>query len=133
MDCCKNKAFYTEYQPFISVIDGEIMGYEALARFEIDTVKIAPDVVFESAHMNINLFWELEYAVKKVQFASRPKDSRLFVNFDPHVLTIKTKINKFFTLLKENNHFVLELIENSHQCVNFDTMLILFKKRYEAK
>ncbi len=124
----KEKAFYTEYQPFISVIDNQIMGYEALARFEINNIKFPPDVVFEYAHIDIKLFWELEYAVKIAQFASRPKNSKLFVNFDPHVLTVKEKINQFFDLFKINNDFTLELIENSHHCINLDAMLALFRK-----
>lgn len=126
MTMLERGTIYTEYQPLISLAKGEIFGYEALARFEIDGIGIPPDIMFEYAHADLDLFWELEYAVKKLQFNNRPKDTTLFVNFDPHMLKVRHKVNDLFELLLDQEDFTLEIIENSHQSVNIEKMLELF-------
>lgn len=122
------KSFYTEYQPFISVETGAVIAYEALARFEHKGIYYPPDVVFETCHKDISLFFDLEIQMKRYQFKNRPDNSKLFINFDPHVFWNRAKVNLIFELFSKQCDFVIELIENSHRVVNSAKLLEIFNK-----
>lgn len=121
-------SFYTQYQPIIVVETEEVYAYEALARFPYEGSHIAPDRVFEFCHHYPELFFKLEYRVKQKQFGQRPQEKKLFVNFDPHIFLHKGGINDILYLFSDKKDFVIELIENSHTCVNTNRLIHIFKR-----
>ncbi|MCD4758399.1 MAG: EAL domain-containing protein [Arcobacteraceae bacterium] len=124
----ENKLFYTQYQPIISLHDDEIYGYEALARFKYNDNFLPPDLVFAYCHKNLKLFYQLEYLTKKAQFLNRPKNKKLFINFDPHVFGYKTGINELFSFFQKQKNFTIELVENSHVHINISMLIDIFNK-----
>ena len=124
----ENKNFYTQYQPILSITDQQIYAYEALARFKYKGDLIAPDIVFGHCHHNLEDFYQLEYHTKKVQFQNRPKDTKLFVNFDPHVFGYKKGVNELFSFFKNQKNFTIELVENSHAHINISMLIDIFNK-----
>ncbi len=123
----KDKSYGVEYQPFISTKNEEIFAYEALSRFEYVTKAISPEVFFEICHDFNELFFDAEQILKKYQFQNRPKDKKLFVNFDPHILLEKNRVNEVFNFFSKQENFVIELVENSHESVNTTKLLSIFK------
>lgn len=69
-----NKNFSTQYQPFVCLKTEEIVAYEALARFEYKEKKYPPNMILNICHYDLKLFFEMELALKRVQFKNRPKD-----------------------------------------------------------
>lgn len=123
-----NKLFSTQYQPIISLKDQKIYAYEALARFNYKNHPLPPDLVFGYCHKNLELFYQLEYQTKKVQFQNRPKDAKLFINFDPHVFGYKKGVNELFSFFKNQKNFTIELVENSHTHINISMLINIFNK-----
>lgn len=123
----KDKSYGVEYQPFISTKDGEIKGYEALARFTFNDTPFRPDTFFKICHDDIEIFYEAEYTLKQFQFLNRPKNAKLFVNFDPHILLNKKHINPMFNLFSKHKNFVIELVENSSDAVNTPKLMDIFR------
>lgn len=121
------KNYGVEYQPFICTKDGQIKGYEALARFEYKSKPFRPDIFFEICHNHNKLFFEAEFMIKKFQFENRPKDIKLFVNFDPHILLDKDCINPIFDFFTKQKNFVIELVENSSDAVNTPKLMEIFR------
>lgn len=124
----ENKNFYTQYQPILCLKNQEIHAYEALARFTHKDTLLPPDLVFGHCHKNLELFYQLEYATKIVQFRNRPKDTKLFINFDPHVFGYKTGVNELFSFFKNQRNFTIELVENSHAHINISLLIDIFNK-----
>lgn len=125
LNSCKIKS---EYQPLICTKKDSVYAYEALARFELNGKNIPPQKIFETIHDDLDSFFELENKLKKIQFKNRPKDSKLFINFDPHIFLKKDKIDQIFQLFLEQNDFVVELVENSHSSINVNQLLNIFNK-----
>lgn len=76
------------FQPIVSLIDSQILGYEALSRGPAGSPLERPDMLFKTAEKN-NLTWELEYLcrIKAMEKASPMlKDKKLFLNVDPKVI-----------------------------------------------
>ena len=117
----------TEYQPLISTKNEEIYAYEALARFDLYGEYISAQKVFETAHKDLDYFLELEIKLKKIQFKNRVKDKKLFINFDPHVLLKKEKINTLFDIFSKQEDFVIEIVENSHLSISVKNLVELLK------
>jgi len=124
----ETKTYYSQYQPILSMKNQEIYAYEALARFKHGDNIIAPDIVFRQCHHNLELFYQLEYHTKKVQFQNRPKNTKLFVNFDPHVFGYKKGVNELFSFFKNQKNFAIELVENSHAHINIELLIDIFNK-----
>jgi len=124
----EKKLFYTQYQPIVSIKDDSIFAYEALARFKYNNIVLPPDIVFEYCHSNLELFYKLESSIKKEQFRNRPRDKKLFINFDPHVFGHKTGVNDLFTFFKKQKNFIIELVENSHTSINIKLLIDIFNK-----
>jgi len=124
----EKKLFYTQYQPIISLHDEEVYGYEALARFKYKENLLPPDLVFGFCHKDLELFYQLEYLTKKKQFENRPKDKKLFINFDPHVFGYKTGVNELFSFFQKQKDFTIELVENSHVHINISMLIDIFNK-----
>lgn len=116
-------AYGVEYQPFICTKTFKILAYEALARFH----DMSPDQFFGICHKDTELFFYAERVLKKFQFEKRPKEKKLFVNFDPHILQKKETVNEVFAFFSSQENFVIELVENSVEAVNAPTLLNIFK------
>lgn len=123
----KDKSYGVEYQPFISTKNEKIVAYEALSRFVYVAKAISPEIFFGICHDFTELFFEAEQVLKRFQFENRPKDKKLFVNFDPHILLEKSRINEVFNFFSKQDNFVIELVENSHESVNTSKLLSIFK------
>lgn len=124
----ETKTYYTQYQPILSIKDEKIYAYEALARFKHEGNILPPDIVFGQCHHNLELFYQLEYRTKKIQFQNRPQNTKLFINFDPHVFGYKTGVNELFSFFKNQKNFTIELVENSHTHINITLLIDLFNK-----
>ncbi|MFL0168614.1 EAL domain-containing protein [Candidatus Clostridium helianthi] len=101
-----SKNITTVYQPIVSLLDGEIIGYEALSRGPIDSPLQNPDKLFNAAQV-YNKTWELEQLcrVKAIKRATNiEKNKYLFINVDPHIFKDE-KFKKGFTkeFLAEHN------------------------------
>ncbi len=118
-----NRAYGVEYQPFMDVKNLNVVAYEALARFD----GMTPDVFFGICHKDADLFFMAEKVLKKIQFEQRPKNKKLFVNFDPHILHKKERVNEVFDFFSNQENFVIELVENSVEAVNAPKLLDVFK------
>ncbi|MDD3224539.1 MAG: GGDEF domain-containing protein [Clostridium sp.] len=102
----KNKDISTVYQPIVSLLDGNIIGYEALSRGPINSPLQSPEKLFKAAR-NYNKTWELEQLcrIKAIEKAANiEKNKYLFINVDPHIFKDE-KFRKGFTkeFLTENN------------------------------
>lgn len=83
----QNEDIITVYQPIVSLINGNTIGYEALSRGPHKSTLQYPDKLFEAAR-NQNKTWELELLcrVKAIQRAKDIKeDELLFINVDPYI------------------------------------------------
>ena len=114
-----SKRFGVEYQPLVGTCDGEIRGYEALARF-IDShgQPMPPDAIFELLHDNPLLLMHAELEMKRLQLSEAPNYGLLFVNLDPDSFAAANTpqgSNLFVPLLKQQrSRLVVEVIENLH-------------------
>jgi len=76
------------FQPIISLLDGEVFGYEALSRGPQGSLLEQPNALFPAAE-RFNKVWELEFLCRSKAFARAyglPKDKMLFVNVDPKII-----------------------------------------------
>lgn len=102
----KNKNISTVYQPIVSLLDGTIIGYEALSRGPKNSPMQAPDKLFKAAQVH-NKTWELEQLcrIKAIERAANlEKNKHLFINVDPYIFKDE-KFKKGFTkeFLAEHN------------------------------
>ncbi len=82
-------AVYIDYHPIVNAADGEVFGYEALARGSIRSLR-RPEVMFEVA-AEAGLIWELSRlcrarAIQGIKQLLKPGEL-LFINVDPHDFT----------------------------------------------
>jgi diguanylate cyclase (GGDEF)-like protein len=115
-----NKNIRTLFQPIVSLVDGSILGYEALSRGPVGSEFERPDILFKAAE-EYGLVWELEYLcrIKALENASKQKISKmLFLNVDPKVI-YDEKFKSGFTrdFIKEYNlnpqNIIFEITEKS--------------------
>lgn len=84
LDIAINRRYGVEYQPLVDARSGDIIGYEALARFRRDDgAAVPPNVMFEALHENPLLLLHVELETKRLQLAHAPEAPHLFVNLDP--------------------------------------------------
>lgn len=95
----RSDGFFCLYQPILSLKDGRVYGYEALARFRGDLARLTPDKVFAAAHQQRDLLFLLESRSKEQQIRNAPSGCRLFVNIDPHTCTHEYQIQHWIRLL----------------------------------
>lgn len=113
----ESQRYGVEYQPMICTRSGEIVAYEALARFYThDNQVMPPFVVFDFLHHNLALLGKVECDLKKIQIEHAPDTHELFVNVDPHAVgqTIELQDEALIHLLMDNSGVIVELIENSN-------------------
>ncbi|WP_297428290.1 GGDEF domain-containing protein [Clostridium sp.] len=94
----RNKNISTVYQPIVSLLDGTIIGYEALSRGPVGSPLERPDKLFKAAQI-YNKTWELEQLcrIKAIERAADiEKNKYLFINVDPHIFKDE-KFKKGFT------------------------------------
>ena len=88
----------TVFQPIVSLLDGSVLGYEALSRGPSQSPLQSPDKLFKAAE-DCNKTWELELLcrTKAIERAANlSKDKYLFINVDPHIFK-DDKFKKGFT------------------------------------
>jgi len=107
--------FGVEYQPIIELCSGEIVAFEALARFYTPSAEmISPQQVFDVLHNEPEKLIETELALKKLQLDNAPEAYQLFLNIDPHAVDCKPDNPcELMCLIGSSNDVVVELIENS--------------------
>jgi EAL domain-containing protein (putative c-di-GMP-specific phosphodiesterase class I) len=104
-----------EYQPLIDAQTGEVIAYEALAKFSDATGRTIPaSRVFAELHEDPRQLWELEAHAKVLQLRHAPKGKRLFVNVDPDAWAAAEGEdgNGLVHLLRGREDVVVEVIEN---------------------
>ena len=111
------------FQPIISLIDGIVMGYEALSRGPQDSYMQNPEVLLKIAK-KCNKLWELEelFRSKALENISKKKlDVKLFLNINPQIINS----------LKFKNSFTSEYLNK----YNLDCKNIIFEitERDEVK
>ena len=82
----RSGAVYVDYHPIVNAADGDVFGYEALARGSIRSLR-RPEVMFEVA-AEAGLIWELSRlcrarAIEGIAQLLKPGEL-LFINVDPH-------------------------------------------------
>ncbi len=76
------------YQPIISLVDGKVLGYEALSRIALQGCLLNPEEFFHMAEQ-MDCLWKTEELCrrKSLQHAVGKKDGvKLFLNVDPNVM-----------------------------------------------
>lgn len=76
------------YQPIVSLRNGEITGYEALSRIQLENCDFSVEEMFEYAEQ-FNYLWMLEYICRKKAIKGARKDignRKLFLNVDPNII-----------------------------------------------
>lgn len=83
-----NKDIKSVFQPVVSLLDGNVVGYEALSRGPQGSILERPDDLFAAAE-KFNKLWELEFLCRSKAFArvkNLAKDMMLFINVDPNII-----------------------------------------------
>jgi EAL domain-containing protein (putative c-di-GMP-specific phosphodiesterase class I) len=112
----ENQRYGVEYQPIICLQSGDIVAYEALARFySADNQLIPPLTVFDFLHHDLSLLCKVEYELKKLQINYAPEEYDLFINIDPHAVgqVVSLQDDPLIRLLDDRSNLVVELIENT--------------------
>lgn len=115
-----NENITTVFQPIVSLLDGSIIGYEALSRGPETSPLYSPDKLFSTAE-EFNKTWDLELACR-TKAIERSKnlinDKLLFLNVDPKIIKDK-KFQKGLTkefLVKNNispDSIIFEITERT--------------------
>jgi len=78
------RLFFAEYEPVVSLHSGQVVAYEALARFlRPDGQAVSPATMFSLLHADPALLLQAEVLLKRHQLDHAPRDGDLFVNLDP--------------------------------------------------
>lgn len=117
IDMVERQRFGVEYQPIVDAISGEVIGYEALARFfDAQGSYIPPLNVFRALHDSPLMLAQVELQLKRLQLRFRPDDSLLFLNLDPHAFSLLQNADgshALMNMLQKSSSLVMELIENT--------------------
>jgi EAL domain-containing protein (putative c-di-GMP-specific phosphodiesterase class I)/GGDEF domain-containing protein len=87
-DILAGKKIRPVYQPIVSLVDGEIMGYEALSRIDLPDCSFNTEEMFHVAEATKRV-WELEALCRKKSLkhaVNKPRYAKLFINVDPNVI-----------------------------------------------
>jgi EAL domain-containing protein (putative c-di-GMP-specific phosphodiesterase class I) len=116
LDLMRSQRYGVEYQPIIDLKSGDIVAFEALARFfAADGQPLAPKPIFDALHASLLSLYHVEYDMKRLQLAHAPDSSQLFVNLDPDTygLTAGEAEDPLLDLMSRHDNLVVEIIENS--------------------
>lgn len=115
-----NKDVKAVFQPIVSLMDGEVFGYEALSRGPQGSALEKPDALFSTAE-KCDKVWELEFLCRSKALdraKSLPKDKMLFINVDPKIIK-DSRFQKGVTLEMlahykiDANQIIFEITEKS--------------------
>lgn len=112
----EKQRYGVEYQPMICMRSGDIVAYEALARFyTADNQLISPITVFDFLHSDMSQLRKVEYELKKLQIEYAPAEYELFINVDPHAVgqDVDLENDPLIMQLLDRPNLIVELIENS--------------------
>lgn len=83
-----NQDIRSVYQPIISLVDGSILGYEALSRGPVDSILELPMELLDEAKKQ-NRLWEVESMLRKKSIENidgLKENEKLFLNVDPDII-----------------------------------------------
>ncbi|WP_348946373.1 EAL domain-containing protein [Chitinibacter sp. FCG-7] len=116
LDVLGRQRFGVEYQPLLKPATGEVVAYEALARFYDQSGQtLRTDHVFHALHDSPLTLFQVEYQMKQLQIEQAPAGT-LFLNLDPDAYTVAetpAQANPLLDLIGQRADVVLEIIENS--------------------
>ncbi|WP_373973760.1 EAL domain-containing protein [Chitinibacter sp. SCUT-21] len=116
LDVLGRQRFGVEYQPLVHAKTGEIVAYEALARFYDQAGAILrTDHVFHALHDSPLTLFQVEYQMKQLQIDRAPAGT-LFLNLDPDAYQAADdgdEAHALLELISPRADVVLEIIENS--------------------
>ena len=114
-----SRRFGVEYQPLVDSSSGEVVGYEALARFQrANGEAVPPDRVFKALHESPLLLLHVELEMKRLQLVHAPAAPHLFLNLDPDSFHLGEGLrhNLFVDLFRQHRQagrqITVEVIEN---------------------
>ncbi|MBV8658345.1 MAG: EAL domain-containing protein [Burkholderiales bacterium] len=116
LDLMRRQRYGVEYQPIVELASGDILAYEALARFyAADGLPLAPKPVFDALHASPLSLYHVEYDMKQLQLSYAPRETLLFVNLDPDTygVTAGDAEDPLLELMSMREGLVVEIIENS--------------------
>jgi EAL domain-containing protein (putative c-di-GMP-specific phosphodiesterase class I) len=102
----------TEYQPIVELSTRSVYGYEALARFWVGEVFVAPNVVFGAISDDKELN-NLEIQIKLSQIKDRPIGKKLFLNIHPHLIQSKNGQSFWKDFFNHQENIVAEIVESN--------------------
>jgi EAL domain-containing protein (putative c-di-GMP-specific phosphodiesterase class I) len=116
LDVLGQQRFGVEYQPLVHAKTGEIVAYEALARFydQAGTI-LRTDHVFHALHDSPLTLFQVEYQMKQLQLDRAPA-GMWFLNLDPDAYQAADdgdESHPLLDLISPRADVVLEIIENS--------------------
>ncbi len=119
LDIVIARRFGVEYQPVVDTASGDVVGYEALARFRrADGEAVPPNRLFVSLHANPLLLLHVELEMKRLQLVHAPEVPHLFLNLDPDSFHMGEgpRHNLFVELFRRyrrpDRQLTVEVIEN---------------------
>lgn len=117
LELVEEQRFGVEYQPMIDTLNGNVIGYEALARFFTkEGNSIPPLDIFQALHDSPLMLAHTELQLKRLQLRHRPRDVLLFLNLDPHAYSVFSQDNRgnaMVDMLSGHKDLVIEIIENT--------------------
>ncbi|WP_162010869.1 EAL domain-containing protein [Neptuniibacter caesariensis] len=117
LELVEEQRFGVEYQPIIDTLNGNVIGYEALARFfSKDGRSIPPLEIFQALHDSPLMLAQTELQLKRLQLRFRPQNLPLFLNLDPHAYSVFSQDNRgnaMVDMLSGHQNLVIEIIENT--------------------
>ncbi len=119
----QNRQIITYFQPIISIINGSVLGYEALSRITCESEFTNPNMLFIAAG-EYNRLWDLELLCRTkaleaaYRFINSPFNKKLFINVNPNIMhdeNFKTGFTKeFLRQYKiEPNNIIFEITERN--------------------
>ena len=84
----KQQKISSVFQPIVSLVDGEVYGFEALSRIEMEDCLFQTEELFQIAE-KLDAVWEIEAVCRKKSLQnarSKPEHSKLFINVDPNII-----------------------------------------------
>jgi EAL domain-containing protein (putative c-di-GMP-specific phosphodiesterase class I) len=106
-----DKSYSCEYQPLISMEDGEVVGYEALSRFAKDGRPVPPIEIFEKL-TDVNLLFQIESRITAFQVDNRPSGFPLFTNIDPKCFSNDVYIEYWLKYFDRYRDIYVEITDN---------------------
>lgn len=116
----EEKKIYPVYQPIISMKTGDILGYEALSRIDLNSCDFNVEEMFQYAQ-EYQCLWDLEYICRKKALKEVKNDignKKLFINVDPNIFNDERfKAGMTLSYLKRYNispkNIVFEICERT--------------------